>query len=72
MTLEFYAGNFDFGEHNVPKHVEYTTERLEEVRAGVNVDPSKYQVHRQDRLNGTSEPFASEIDDIETAEDVLR
>jgi hypothetical protein len=24
MTLEFHAGNFDFGDHEVPEHVEYT------------------------------------------------
>ena len=66
MTIEFNAALFDFAGEENPEHIEHTPERLEELRRDINIDPTKFQVRRVD-ANGT-EPFATEIDDIETAE----
>ena len=69
MTIEFNKALFDFAGAEIPAHIEHTPERLEERRKDINIDPNKFQVRRVD-ANG-SEPFASEIDDLETAE-ILR
>jgi len=66
MAVEFNESLFDFAGDEVPEHIEHTPERLEELRRDSNIDPNKFQIRRVD-LNG-SEPFATEIDDIETAE----
>lgn len=68
--MEFTEVHFDFGEGLAPAHIEYTPERLDEVRRGKNVDPDKLQILRVDP-NGP-EPFASEIEDRETAEELRR